>query len=287
MLGLASCVLFFLGTAYEFFCMKTAKNEPLKPPDQPLNQKIDLAYQDDLLRYDFNEFSWPDPTPSDRGEFWLFDLFTPPQISVSNGVFSASLPQLHSENLDLTVTSISRQQYKIQFFGYFQKPAGFGDNNKFTLILYDITKDQSFRCEVGDELTDKNISIIGFKEKFSSADPLLKNKPMVTIYDKDLAKNIELSSHTKFYDDRYTIVIKSGTSAKSYTINKINDSISLDGISYSLTEVNMDAGYIKLTQTGGDGHESAKIIRVIGLADNTLQNEPRQKQPIIDGPDRK
>ncbi|MDR0351269.1 MAG: hypothetical protein LBH49_01310 [Puniceicoccales bacterium] len=270
---LIAIFLLFLCSFSEFFNIEDLKKEQSKFLEKYNYSKIDTSINDNLSMYEFQEFSWHTPSASHRGNYWLFDLFTPPQIFLYNGKFSASLPSEPQKIADLSIVSISKQKYKVQFSGYFQKPDGVKEANKFTLMLYDIQKNHSFRCEVGDNLKEQNITIAGFEEKSPLPDPSLKNEPVITIHDHALDKTIHLSRHTKFYDDKYVIVIRANSTANTFTLTEINDSFRVKKITYSLAEINIKSDYIKFIQTAPNGHKLTLMLPIKNLLEKTLHED--------------
>ncbi|MDR1458259.1 MAG: hypothetical protein LBI37_01905, partial [Puniceicoccales bacterium] len=244
---------------------------------KPIDPKINTLDANNLFNRELQEFYWDFPPASPRREGWVFDLFTPPQILFSNGTFSASLPSQHQEDSDLSIISISKRKYKVQFSGYFQKPDGVNDVNKFTLMLYDIEKNHNFWCQVGDNLQEQNIKIVGFEEKSSLENSPLKNEPLITIYDNELAETIQLSRHAKFYDDKYIIVIMVNSISNTFVLTEINNSFLVKKTTYSLDEVNIKEGYIQLTKTNPNGSTSTLTLTIKNLPEKTLHDDlPKQ-----------
>jgi len=224
------------------------------PPEHILNYRLPLYRK------------WRKPEALPRGPTWVFDLFTPPQITFSGGTLSAELPEYIEDPLafELDLVSFQKMPFRIQFEGYvLEKTQPKASCKDYILMLNDLRQNRTFRCTTGHAIPSARISVADFRlVRIRSEEGVEVSEPIVTIYDQETEQYVDLGRERKFYDNAYQIVFRSLKSGDSHIFRNIGDSVSVGGATYILAGIDLEEGCVTLRRVQEDGVE---MLRSFGV----------------------
>ncbi|MDR0445190.1 MAG: hypothetical protein LBG98_02825 [Puniceicoccales bacterium] len=224
--------------------------------------------KDEILSYRLPPYKkWRKPEAMALGPTWVFDLFTPPQITLMGKTFLAELPEYTSDPLafELEFISFQKTPYRIQFEGYvLEQPKAKASYKDYIIMLNDLQRQHAFRCTVGSAIPTSRISISDFKLiSMKTEEGIELQEPVVTIFDQETEQYVDLNREKKYYDNVYTIVFRSLKSGDSHVFQAIGDSVTVGDALYILSDIDLQEGRVSLRCILENGVET---VRVFGVA---------------------
>ena len=226
--------------------------------------------KDEILTYRLPPYlKWQKPEALALGPTWVFDLFTPPQVTSLGQTLSAELPEYVTDPMEfeLEFTSFQRTPYRIQFEGYvLERPKAKASYKDYIIMLNDLQQNHTFRCTVGHAIPSSRISVSDFKLiSIETEEGVTLQEPVVTIYDQETEQYVDLGRERKYYDNVYTIAFRSLKSGDFHVLRNIGDSINLGNTLYVLSDINLQEGCVTLRRVQEDGVET---LRTFGITFN-------------------
>ncbi|MDR2377625.1 MAG: hypothetical protein LBD54_02645 [Puniceicoccales bacterium] len=223
--------------------------------------------KEEILNYRLPPYlKWKKPEALPLGPTWLFDLFTPPQITAIGKILSAELPEYVADPLEfeLELVSFQRTPYRIQFEGYvLERPKAKASYKDYIIMLNDLRQNHTFRCTIGHAIPSSKISVSDFKLIAIETEEGVKlQEPIVTIYDQETEQYIDLGRERKFYDNVYTIVFRSLKSGDIHVLKNIGDSVSINNVLYILSDIDLPEARVTLRRVEEDGIETARVFGI-------------------------
>ncbi|MDR3143568.1 MAG: hypothetical protein LBT57_01825 [Puniceicoccales bacterium] len=225
------------------------------------------APKEEILNYRLPPYlKWRNPEALPLGPTWLFDLFTPPQITSIGKTLSAELPEYVSDPLEfeLELISFQRTPYRIQFEGYvLERPKAKASYKDYIIMLNDLQQKHTFRCTLGHAIPSSKISVSDFKLIAIETEEGVKlQEPVVTIYDLETEQYIDLGRERKFYDNVHTIVFRSLKSGDTHVLKNVGDSVSINNVLYILSDIDLPESRVTLRRVEADGIETARVFSI-------------------------
>lgn len=253
--ALSSVVIAML--AASFISVNVIPNDKSNAIIQPtLPPKISEA----TLDWQPRNYSWQ--APNDQEAVNFFDIMTPPNIYEKNGtiIYEKCDQDLIFGVFPLTLKSISKKLYRIQFEGYIdlsiKKPS-----DKSTIILFDTENNESIKCKEGAEIIDKEFIVksFSFDQRYSNGAKI--TRPIVVINDLRDGKLVELTNEPEYYDDKYDITLEDLV-GRTYVFKDNCTEVSVGDATCRLNEFDFEKKSAKITLTDVDGQEFVRELTI-------------------------
>ncbi|MDE6432086.1 MAG: hypothetical protein K2L13_01690 [Opitutales bacterium] len=226
---------------------------------QPKQENIDL---DDLLSFNDQHQIWEPIAEAEdlAANTPLFDLFTPPNIYYEGSqlIMEPCSQWQFDTTFPLRLKNIKQKKYRLQFEGYI-KP---DPQSKYVIILHDLEHDQVLRCEEGQSFDSLQFAILSFSMKTIEEDGMIINSPRVQIFDSQNKQKIELTGNTKYYDDRYDVVLENIDGA-TYILPEIGQEVKIGESTCILNKIEPASKSVTITLIDANNQKFHKHLRML------------------------
>lgn len=197
--------------------------------------------------------AWNQVAAQDEDGLWLYQLFTSPKIWVdTDGSFIAEPPfqtETESKIFGFKFGGVKNDAYSIKYRGYYIDP-----ENNVTVQLSDESSNRLLKGKVNEEiqpLTGKAVAtgivVKKFDTKFvKEKDGTLKKQTVVTLFDKNLNKELEIYSDkpTFLEENRMMVLTPDSTQSQAWNVKAVGDKFESNGIKYVVKAVDFDNEFV-------------------------------------------
>ncbi|MDR2812603.1 MAG: hypothetical protein LBB05_02325 [Puniceicoccales bacterium] len=218
----------------------------------PMAQKRSMVVERETV--DITNITWETPPIAPKGENWTFDLFTSPTIVREGTEFQSTLPwtKKSQSTINFEVVEISKKIYPIQFSGYFNQPILDGEtseNSSFSFMLSDVQTRESLQVQLGQVVERHNVEILSFTEKGPNGEA--QGYPQLKIMDRNSNQEIILTPEKKYYDQLYTIRLRSKVDEKEISLSHAGEIFSIGDDQYVLKKIDEEKKILEFSQKVG------------------------------------
>ncbi|MGE9291534.1 MAG: hypothetical protein ACQKBT_11120 [Puniceicoccales bacterium] len=207
----------------------------------------------------FPQVNWPEPIAQDSEGKWLYRVFTPPVLYIVDGRFDPRPPKPPEEEEEpeevepfgVALTDIRRNQYRLQLDAIYETKLN--DVDSALLSFENVYASQTERPTISlkkgetDEHFEFRVEDITRKEEY--VDGGLQREHIATITDLRTGKTILLSDQTTLYEEGVTFTFESTiTPGTTTTLNTVGETFEMNGATYTLSEINLDASSVQLVK---------------------------------------
>ena len=157
--------------------------------EEALEQALDLSLHPSNAA---TSHVWHDPQPQRLEAGWVYDLFTPPDITLSSGAdqFVATIPWVNSlQELDQPDSCPNEPLYRLQFLGY-------SEGEEPLLWIFDEESKTLLKGQVGQVFEEEGFTIHAFVPMHFSAEQDCFIGAAIEVWDERDTRQISLASYS-------------------------------------------------------------------------------------------
>jgi len=224
---------------------------------------------------------WPEPEHQSSGPFWVYDIFTPPEIYLTkDGEFTAEPPQPPPPPTPFGVylAEMERKPYRVQMQGFS------GDRNKpeeCVLFFFDEERQLRFFIREGEENAQAQVKVLDFviERNVDAEAGEVTITSIATVLDQRTGEEVKLVDGTRLFEPETYFLFLSDQDP-NVKVELSLEEIPEEGIEFSTTtgqftllEINLEESSVTVEKRGTEESE-AETKTFFPRNSNETETEP-------------